>query len=140
MFYLAEEYGNQTLLPEELEDRAQVTRWSLFAATELEQPLWRIARHTWVYPEKRRVPADIPVARQDFLDMASVLDAHMQSRNFLVGQHFTAADIVTAYTLDWANEEELLVRFPRLSEYMERMYERPAAPVRIAKATPVNKN
>ncbi len=140
VLYLAEEYGNQTLLPEELEDRAQVTRWSLFAATELEQPLWRIARHTWVYPEKRRVPADIPVARQDFLDMASVLDAHMQSRNFLVGQHFTAADIVTAYTLDWANEEELLVRFPRLSEYMERMYERPAAPVRIAKATPVNKN
>lgn len=134
VLYLAGEYGNRVLLPETAEACAQVTRWLLFAATELEQPLWRIARHQWLYSEERRVPADIPVARQDFLDMVAVLDGHMRNRDFVVGDGFTAADIVVAYTLDWANEIEFLERFPRLRDYMERMYARDAAPVRIADA------
>ncbi len=134
VLYLAERYGGSRLLPESFEGRAQVTRWLLFAATELEQPLWRIARHTFLYPEERRIPADIPLAQQDFRDMAAVLDTHMQAREFVVGDGFSAADIVTAYTLDWANEVELLEQFPRLRRYMETMYIRPAAPSRIADA------
>lgn len=134
VLYLAEKYGRHRLSPESLEDRAQSVRWMLFAVTELEQPLWRIARHTMLYPEARRIPADIPVARQDFLDMTVVLDKHMQSREFVVGDGFTAADIIVAYTLDWANEVALLEQFPRLRQYMERMYVRPAAPIRIADA------
>src|SRR5580704_15821983 len=46
VLYLAEKYADKGLLPAELEARAQVHRWLLFTATELEQPLWRIARHT----------------------------------------------------------------------------------------------
>lgn len=134
VLYLAERYGGHRLLPESLEERAQVTRWLLFTATELEQPLWRIARHTFLYPEHLRLPADISLAQQDFCDMAAVLDAHMDGREFVVGDEFTAADIVAAYTLDWANEVELLNRFPRLREYMERMYRRPVAAPRIAEA------
>jgi len=34
--------------------------------------------------------------------------------------------------LDWANEDELLDGFPRLLDYMERMYSRPNAPPLIA--------
>jgi glutathione S-transferase len=52
----------------------------LFAATELEQPLWRITRHTRLYPAARRIAAEIPNARQDFQEMAKVLDAHLQDR------------------------------------------------------------
>src|ERR1700704_4149547 len=32
--------------PTSLRGRAEVNRWLLFTATELEQPIWRIARHT----------------------------------------------------------------------------------------------
>ena len=46
VLYLAEKYPDKGLLPAGLNERAQVNRWLLFAATELEQPLWRIARHT----------------------------------------------------------------------------------------------
>ncbi len=140
VLYLAERYGGPKLLPDSFQGRAQVTRWLLFAATELEQPLWRIARHTRLYPRERRIPADISLAEQDFRDMAAVLDAHMQAREFVVGVGFTAADIVTAYTLDWANEVGLLEQFPRLRRYMEHMYTRPAAPARIADALTVVNN
>ena len=54
VLYLAEKYSDKGLLPTDLEQRAQVNRWLLFAATELEQPLWRISRHTALYPEPRR--------------------------------------------------------------------------------------
>ena len=35
-----------------LEDRAQMYRWIFFLVTEIEQPLWRIARHTFVYRKR----------------------------------------------------------------------------------------
>jgi glutathione S-transferase len=134
VLYLAEKYLHKGLLPTDLKQRAQVNRWLLFAATELEQPLWRIARHTSLYPEHLRLTAEVSIARQDFTDMAAVMEEHMQGRMFIVGDTLTVADIVGAYTLDWANETQLLDDFPQLLGYMERMYARPNAPVRIAEA------
>jgi glutathione S-transferase len=134
VIYLAEKYINKGLIPTDLQLRSQVHRWLSFAATELEQPLWRIARHTGIYPEPLRLPADISLARQDFQNMASVMEEHMQERQFLVGDTVTIADLVSAYTLDWANEVQLLNDFPHLLKYMERMYDRPNAPPRITEA------
>ena len=133
--YLAEKYPEQRLLPIALQQRAQADRWMMFAVTELEQPLWRIARHTFLYPEAQRLAADIEIAARDFKEMARVLEQHMRDREFVAGDHVTVADFVTAYTLDWANEEQLLSEFPTLHSYMERMYARPHAAMRIKAAT-----
>ncbi len=134
VLYLAEKYPGKAFLPADIGQRAQVYRWLLFAATELEQPLWRIARHTSLYPEDRRLPAEVALAREDFKPMAAVLEEHMRGRQFVVGNSVTVADFVLAYTLDWAGEIQLLDGFPRLREYMERMYSRPHAAMRIAQA------
>jgi glutathione S-transferase len=134
LLYLGEKYPERGLIPKQLAERAQHNRWLLFTITELEQPLWRIARNTAVYPAAERVPADIPRARKDFLDMAAVIEAHMRGRQFVVGDSFSMCDIALAYTLDWANESQLLADCPALSAYMERMYTRPRAGLRIAKA------
>jgi glutathione S-transferase len=132
--YLSEKYPDSNLVPTDLLLRAQLYRWLFFTATELEQPLWRIARHTFIYPEELRLPAEIPLARQDFTSMAAVLENHLLDRQFVVGEHVTVADFVLAYTLDWANEVQLLATFPTLVDYMERMYKRPKASQRIAAA------
>jgi glutathione S-transferase len=134
VLYLAEKYAEKGFFPGGLRARAEVNRWLLFTATELEQPLWRIAHHTSLYPPEQRLAAEIPIARSDFLDMAAVAEKHMDGRQFLVGDNVTVADLVAAYTLDWANEVKLLDKLPRLRGYMERMYERPKAPHRIAEA------
>jgi glutathione S-transferase len=134
VLYLAEKYPDQGLLPVGLNERAQINRWSLFAATELEQPLWRIARHTALYPEGQRLPGDVILASGEFKDMASVLEKHMQGQRFVAGDSVSVADFVTAYTLDWANEYKLLDGCPQLLAYMKRMYVRPHAPPRIAEA------
>jgi len=132
--YLAEKYPHKGLVPTDLKQKAQVNRWLLFTVTELEQPLWRITRHTALYPEHLRLAAEVSLARQDFTDMAAVMEEYMEGRKFIVGDTLTIADIVGAYTLDWANEIQLLDDFPQLREYMERMYARSNAPLRIAEA------
>jgi glutathione S-transferase len=130
VLYLAEKY--RRFLPTDVRGRAEVNRWLLFTVTELEQPLWRIAKNRNLYPEEQRLPADIPLAGEDFRRMAAVAENHMQGRSFIVGDDVTVADFVLAYTLDWANEVKLLDRCPQLAAYMERMYARPKAPERIA--------
>lgn len=132
--YLAEKHPAGGLLPAELAARAQVYRWLLFAATELEQPLWRISRHTFLYPKELRRAEEIPLAGKDFETMAAVLEQHMAGRGFIVGNAVSVADLVTAYTLDWADAVGLLEGFPTLTAYMECMYQRPKAPPRIAEA------
>jgi glutathione S-transferase len=129
--YLGEKYSDQGFIPKNLDQRAELFRWLLFTTTELEQPLWRIARHTSVYPADKRLPADIVLARDDFAAMGRVMEGHMTGRQFVVGDGVTVADFVLAYTLDWASMLNLLDGLPRLQTYMERMYTRPQAPQRI---------
>ena len=132
VLYLAEKYGDRGFLPADVQLRAEAYRWILFAVTELEQPLWRIARHTTLYPEQDRLPSDVQLARRDFLPMAAILENHMKDRVYVVGDRVTAADFVVAYTLDWAGEARLLGECPALRSYVGRMYARPQAPQRIA--------
>lgn len=134
VIYLAEKYRDKGLMPDDLGQRAQAYRWALFAVTELEQPLWRIARNTFVYPEHKRIAADIPRAGEDFADMAAVLERHMEGRPFVAGDRISFADCIAAYTLDWGEHAGLLGGFPNLRAYVHRMYARPAAPRRIAEA------
>lgn len=132
--YLAEKYPHKRLLPTDPQLRAQLNRWMLFTVTELEQPLWRIARHSFLYPEQQRLPQDIDIAKGEFRAMAAVMEEHMRGRQFLVGDHVSVGDFILAYTLDWGNEVELLEDCPSLLSYMKRMYDRPKAPMRIATA------
>jgi glutathione S-transferase len=134
VLYLAEKYPEKKLLPADLRTRAQVYRWVMFAMTELEPPLWRITRHTALLPEDKRLPQDVALAREDFTRMAAVFEQHMAGRSFIVGDAITAADCVTAYLIDWANEQGLLDGKPNLQAYLERMYGRPTAAQRIADA------
>ncbi|HSR57622.1 MAG TPA: glutathione S-transferase C-terminal domain-containing protein, partial [Candidatus Binataceae bacterium] len=87
-----------------------------------------------VYPEEKRLSAEVALAREDFKPMAAVLEEHLKGRQFVMGKSVTVADFALAYTLDWANEIHLLDGFPQTKAYMERMYARPHAPMRIAKA------
>jgi glutathione S-transferase len=134
VLYLAGKYPESRLLPTDVVTRAELDRWLLFTVTELEQPLWRIARNTFVYPEGQRLAADVPTASREFKEMAAVVESHLRGRPFVVGDTVTVGDFVLAYTLDWGHEAGLLGEFPALEAYVERMYARPRAAMRIADA------
>lgn len=132
--YLADKHPEAGFIPATLEDRAQMYRWIFFLVTEIEQPLWRIARHTAIYPQEKRIPQDVDLAREECVEMIAVLEGHMEGRKFIVGDSITVADFNAAYTMDWANEENMLNDAPRLKEYLKSMYARSSAPQAIAEA------
>jgi len=138
--YLADKNPQAGFIPDAVEDRAQMYRWIFFLVTEIEQPLWRIARHTVIYPEEKRLPQDIDLARQEGKEMVAVLERHMEKREFMVADRLSVADFNAAYTLDWANEEKMLDGAPRLRDYLKSMYARPTAPPTIAAALAVAKS
>lgn len=132
--YLAEKFPQRGLIPDDIAERAQMYRWIFFLVTEIEQPLWRIARNTAIYPEERRVPADVANATRDCKEMLAVLEKHMQRREYLVGDRLSVADLNAAYTIDWAREADMLADAPALCAYVEKMYARPTAPLTIEAA------
>jgi glutathione S-transferase len=87
-----------------------------------------------IHPENKRLPGELALAREDFAAMANVLEAYMSGRKFVVGNTATVGDFVLAYTLDWAKLANVLNGLPRLEAYMEEMYARPRAPMRIKEA------
>ncbi|MCC6921349.1 MAG: glutathione S-transferase family protein [Alphaproteobacteria bacterium] len=133
-YYLAEKHPEAGFIPSALADRAEMHRWNFFLATDIEQPLWRIALNTAIYPEGERVAADIPNAQRDCRRMLAVFEKHMQDRAWVAGNRISVADFNAAYTLDWAGEAGLLDGFPRLGAYLRTMYARPAAPPTIKAA------
>jgi len=108
------------------QERALYNKWCFFVIGELEQPLWTMAKHRFALPEERRVPAMIDTALWEFGVAANVLHAGLEEREFLVGERFTAADILTAHTLGWAQAFNVPLGHERLQGYAQRMLERPA--------------
>ena len=90
--------------------------------------MWRIRRHTTLYPEERRLAAEVDLAGEDFAAAARALEAAIDGKPYLVGDHLTVADIVTAYTLRWATWSKLLAGFPALETYLVALVDRPACP------------
>jgi glutathione S-transferase len=100
-------------------ERARVYQWVLFAMTELEGPLFR-----WL-AELREGGAGSP-ARQRFADAATALQAALEGRDWVVGDRFTAADVLCASILSGAQSRELLEPWPGLRGYVARAEARPA--------------
>jgi glutathione S-transferase len=132
--YLAEKFPEAGLIPRDIAERAQMYRWIFFLVTEIEQPLWRIARNTVIYAESRRMPADVEMATGECKAMLAVLEKHMQGRGYFVGDRLSVADLNAAYTLDWAREAGMLDDAPALRAWVGKMYARPEAPMTIAAA------
>ena len=125
--YIGEKYPQSGLLPPAgTPGRALCYRWICFANSELEQPLWTIAKHRFVLPEEKRVPAVLQTAFWEFSVAAKVLADGLGNRAYAVGESFTAADILLGHTLAWATSARIELGYEVLNAYAERMLSRPA--------------
>jgi glutathione S-transferase len=125
--YLGEKFPASHLVPKAgTPEHARYNQWCFFVIGELEQPLWTMAKHRFALPEKRRVPAVIDTAIWEFSVAAKVLNSGLGDKDFSVGDHFTAADILIAQTLGWARAFAVPLDYERLTAYADRMLSRPA--------------
>lgn len=125
--YLGDRFPQAGLLPPVgSHDRARYLQWAFFILSELEQPLWTITKHKFVFPKERRLPQVIETAAWEFERAAQTLNRAVGEREHLIGEHFTAGDILAAHTLAWAKALRLELPTPALTQYASRHLARPA--------------
>ncbi|MEE2862409.1 MAG: glutathione S-transferase family protein [Pseudomonadota bacterium] len=123
--YLADRHGGLTH-PAGTLDRARQDSLTQFLLDEFDAALWLAARHSFILPEELRLSAIKNTLRWEFEASQKTLVHRMGEGPFLMGEVMTVPDIILAHCLDWA----LIARFPvvetRLSDYLDRMRQRPA--------------
>lgn len=124
--YLAEQLPHRKLIPAVgTVERAHFYQWVSFITTELEQGLWTMGKHKFALPEEQRVPQMLEVGAWEFARAAKAMEAMVGDRQYLVGDHFTVADILAVHTLMWAKGSKVPLS-PTLLRYLEGHQDRPA--------------
>lgn len=125
--YLGDQHPQAGLVPRPgSADRGRYDQYCCFVISELEQPLWTLAKHKFALPKEKRVAAVLDVARWEFQRVAAVLEQHLAGRKYLVGDSFSMADLLTAQTLLWARTIDMLHGSSALDEYQQQVCSRPA--------------
>jgi glutathione S-transferase len=77
-------------------------------------------------PEEKRSAAVVDEARKTFAGVANTLTQALTGRPYLLGNEFSAADVMLGSTLAWGSFMGLLEGQPVLTDYVKRLTERPA--------------
>lgn len=125
--HLARKAGGP-LAPADPSEQALMEQWALFAATSVESPavemLYIQRDGGQATPEGQ---AAIAVLAERLRRPLRRLEAHLQGRDWLVGDRFTAADINTAECVRYAQgHPTLLSEFPAVSRWIAAAQARPA--------------
>jgi len=126
--YLADKFPEKRLAPPiGTPARGLYYQWMVYSIATLEPPVIDVFMQTAMLPEAERSPAVLAAARKKFGDVANVLEQALGTRPFLLGEQFTAVDVMIGSTLGWAQMLGLLEGKKTLQEYVQRLSERPAS-------------
>ncbi len=106
--------------------RALYDQWTCFAIAELEQPLWTIGKNKFALPKAQRCPEIFKTAEWEFQRALNLLSGGLGDHNYILGDHFTAADILLAHTLFWGMAFKQPIKQENLQAYIGRNGVRPA--------------
>ncbi|MCM2129509.1 glutathione S-transferase family protein [Larsenimonas rhizosphaerae] len=123
--YLAVRDGEHRLMPADPAGQAVVDQWLSFITTELEQPLWTQAKHSFLLPEAQRRDDIIPVARWEFDKAMQALMRRFDGQGHVTGA-LSLADLFLAQTLAWARGMVKHELPETLDAYTSEMIARPA--------------
>lgn len=127
--WIAEKFPAAQLIPEPgTLARAKYYQWVCFCIAEMEPQLASIRKNMIKYPKPKRSLLAIEVGREEYAKAAGILAAHLEKNPYLLGEQFSAADIIIGYDLIWADSLKLLADIPVLKAWLEKLKQRPAFP------------
>ena len=75
-------------------------------------------------PEEKRVPAIIEQKAALFKRGASVLENTLGNTDYVIGDQFSATDIIVSYAANLGRGVGFIENMPNLDAYLDRMYAR----------------
>ncbi|MFI5396383.1 MAG: glutathione S-transferase family protein [Candidatus Binatia bacterium] len=125
--YLADKYPEKHLAPAVgTPARGLYYQWMFYTMATLEPPVIEVLLHTMMLPEAERSAAAAEAGRTKFKQVAQVLEQALSGKNFILGDQFSAADVMVGSTLTWAQMMGILSGHPVLEAYVGRLLARPA--------------
>jgi glutathione S-transferase len=101
-------------------ERGLAYQWTLFAMSELEPPMILRLR------QRDSAPDIAAAALERFLTAIEVVEQALATRDYLIGDSLTVADIVLGGVLQSASRREVFQPTGRIGRYFEQMLARPA--------------
>ena len=101
--YLATKHGGEALVPPRgSEASALVSQWMAYGENPLTIIMGEVAAHGGPMPEEMRIPALVDRGKEIAPVLVNVVERALEGREYLVGDAFTAADIMVQFGLNIA--------------------------------------
>lgn len=127
IFYLAEKHAEKGLAPAPGSPlRAAYLSWFTYATATLEPLVMTVFEHTVKLEESRRLPAVVEQAKAKFARCAQTLSTALVDKPYILGNEFSAADVILGAVVNLAKVMKLTVDYPVLEAYVARLRQRPA--------------
>ena len=125
--YLADKFPDKRLAPPlGSPQRGLYYQWLVYSMATMEPPVLKVFLNTRMLAEEKRSPAVAEEGRAQWKDVARVVQQAVEGKAFLLGEQFTAADVMVGSILGWSGFMGLLEGFPGLQAYVGRLTSRPA--------------
>ena len=125
--YLAEKYGKDSLWPSDPMGRADVYKWSFFAMTEVEPHLITILRNRVMNPPDQRDEKAAQAAVEALKAPMNALEESLKGKEYLLGKHFTIADLNVAAVMSWIPMMKLeMSAWPNVQAWLQKCLGREA--------------
>ncbi|MFZ2066443.1 MAG: glutathione S-transferase family protein [Xanthobacteraceae bacterium] len=124
--YLAKKHSPGRLYPAALQDEAKVWQWSFWAISEVDRGVNIWSLHAVRLPPNERDAARRDEALKVIAAPFRILDSAVAVQPYLLGDHFTVADLNVAAVISRAIDMDLSA-VPNLKAWLTRCLERPAA-------------
>jgi glutathione S-transferase len=122
--YLGDKHGKLTA-PAGTVARARQDALTFWLIDEFDAILWAAAKHSFILPEEKRVPAVKEALKAEFSASANKLTEWLDGP-YLMGDDITIPDILACHCLNWA----VGAKFPRVDDrlfaYAKNLRDRPA--------------
>ncbi len=109
------------------EDGGLCAQWTLWVATAVEPDSGVWAYNTFFLPEPERKPELAVVALEKLAKPFKVLEAQLTKHAYLLGEHFTVADLNVAAVTFRALSMPIIDQYPHLKAWITKCWARPAA-------------
>jgi glutathione S-transferase len=127
VMHLADKFPEKKLAPAlGTNDRAHYYRWMVYVPATVDPVLEAITMHTRILPEAMRVAAIAEEGKRKLGSVVRVLEEAVGGRDHVLGDGFTAADVILGSAIGWIGFLGMLPDHPTLAAYHKGLSARPA--------------